>query len=56
LLDQFLALQSVNRVTNDRAFIADKACDLLNAHKTYPAAVDEIQYIPFTEERNTHAL
>ena len=55
-LDELLAFQPIKRAANYRAFIADKACDLVGAGETQPAAAHEYQYVPLTEQGDTQAL
>jgi hypothetical protein len=54
--DQFLAFQPVQRPTNNFAFVTDESCDVVGTGKTCYVAIHEGEYIPVTEQRDSHAV
>ena len=54
--DELVALQSIKRIRNDRAFVAEKACDVVGVGETYTMVVYESQYIPLTERRDAQIV
>lgn len=55
-LDELRAFQSVKRVADYPAVIADKPGDLVGGGETGSVAVYESQYVPLAEEGYAHAL
>jgi hypothetical protein len=54
--DQFLSFQSVERPTNNFAFVTHESCDLVSTGETCYVAIHEGEYIPVTEQRNAYAV
>jgi hypothetical protein len=54
--DQFLAFQSVERPTNDFAFVTHESCDLVGTGETCYVSIHKGENIPVTEQRDAHAV
>jgi hypothetical protein len=54
--NQLLAFQSIERLTNNCAFVTHESRDLVGTGETCYVSIHKGEYIPVTEQRDAHAV